>query len=403
ESLKGHFKVGCLISIFMHDIVTLVRCENYEKKNVLRAVRESIEHLGGFDGLIKKDARVFLKLNLLRGAKPEEVVTTHPAVVYAVAKTLKEYGARVIIGDSPGAGTPYKENVLKQVYTKCGLIEAATDAGAELNYDTSTVAVSYKEGKLIKQFNAIKPALDADNIISVAKGKTHGFTYITGAAKNLFGIIPGFEKAGYHAKLQTIDRFAVMLVDICEYAKPTLSFMDAITCMEGDGPGSGDPKDVGVIIASRNPHAVDAVFCDVIRIDCRTLPTITEAISRGLLNPDTIELRGVPVEEVQVADFRMPTTVGVGDGLIIDGVIQRLVKPLFKNAFVVKPFILKKVCVGCGICVKGCPVNAIVLKDRIAVIDYDKCIRCYCCHEFCPHHSIELRKSLLYKLSSKIL
>jgi uncharacterized protein (DUF362 family)/NAD-dependent dihydropyrimidine dehydrogenase PreA subunit len=387
----------------MKEIVSLVKCEDYDREKVLRAVQHSIEQLGGLDGIIKKDARVFLKVNLLRGAHPEEVVTTHPAFVYALAKTLKDYGARVIIGDSPGAGTPYKENILKQVYTKSGLIDAAKDAGVELNYDTSIVSISCKEGSLIKQFNAIKPALDADMIISVPKGKTHGFTYITGAVKNMFGIIPGFEKAGYHAKLQTIDRFAKMLVDICEYVKPTVSFMDAIICMEGDGPGSGDPKQVGVIIASRNPHALDAVFCDVIGIDCRTLPTITEAMSRGLLNLDNIEIRGAEAAAVQVPDFRMPTTVGAGDGLILNGVLQRIIKPLFKNAFVVKPFILKKVCVGCGICAKGCPVNAIELVDGKAVIDYNKCIRCYCCHEFCPHHSIELQKSLLYKLSSKIL
>ncbi|MCX7919614.1 MAG: DUF362 domain-containing protein [bacterium] len=387
----------------MHNIVSLIQCKNYERQNVLRAVQESIEELGGIGDIIQKDTRVFLKLNLLRAARPEEAVTTHPSFVYALAKTLKDYGAKVVIGDSPNAGVPYRESALKQVYSKCGILDVANEIGAELNYDTSIVAVSYKDGKLIKQFNAMKPALDADVLISVAKGKTHGFTYITGAVKNMFGLIPGFEKAGYHAKLQSLDRFATMLVDICDCVKPQLAFLDAITCMEGDGPGSGDPKEVGVIIASRNPHAVDAVFCDVIGIDCRRLPTIQEAISRNLLNLDTVELHGVSLSEVKVTNFKMPKTVGAGDGLILSGVIQRMVKPLFKTAFSVKPVIVKKVCIGCGICEQGCPVNAITLVEGKAVIDYDKCIRCYCCHEFCPHRSIELRKSMLYKISSKVL
>ncbi|MCE8424867.1 MAG: DUF362 domain-containing protein [Candidatus Methanoperedens sp.] len=124
----------------------------------------------------------------------------------------------------------YKENALRKVYDKCGLIKAADDAGAELNYDTSIVTVSCREGHIIKKFNAIKPALDADVLISLAKGKTHSFTGITGAVKNLFGIVPGFEKAGYHFKLQTIDRFSKMLLDICEYVKPELDYDKCIRC-----------------------------------------------------------------------------------------------------------------------------------------------------------------------------
>lgn len=387
----------------MKDIVSLTRCTDYERKNVLRAVEENIKNLGGLDTIIHKDSRVFLKVNLLRAAKPEEAVTTHPEVVYALAKTLKKHGAHVVIGDSPGTGTPYKENSLRKLYGKCGLIDVADDAGVELNYDTSVVTVSCREGRLIKQFNAIKPALDADVLISLAKGKTHSFTGITAAVKNLFGIVPGFEKAGYHFKLHTIDRFSKMLVDICEYAKPELSFIDAIVCMEGDGPSAGKPKEVGALIASRNPHAADAVFCDVIGIDRHTLPTIKEAMLRNLLDLENIDVRGANLADVQVKDFKMPATFGTGDGLIGEGALQPILRPLFKNAFAVKPSIMKEICVGCGICVKSCPMNAIILKDKVAQIDYDKCIRCYCCHEMCPHHSIELSKSALYKIMSKAI
>jgi uncharacterized protein (DUF362 family)/NAD-dependent dihydropyrimidine dehydrogenase PreA subunit len=388
----------------MNDIVSLTRCGNYERKNVLHAMEESIANLGGLDAIFKKDhPRIFLKVNLLRAAKPEEAVTTHPEVVYALAKILKENGASVVIGDSPGTGTPYKENSLKKVYRKCGLIDVAEDAGVELNYDTEVVTVSYREGLIIKQFNAIKPALDADVLISLAKGKTHSFTYITGAVKNLFGIVPGFEKAGYHFKLQSIDRFSTMLVDICESVKPDLSFIDAIVCMEGNGPSAGNPKKAGALIASLNPHAADAVFCDVIGIDGRTLPTIKEAMSRNLLDIGNLAVRGANIADMRVSDFAMPATYGIGDGLLGESALQPVLRPLFKDAFTVKPTILKEVCTGCGICVKSCPVSAIVLKNNVAVIDYDKCIRCYCCHEMCPHQSIELTGSTLYKIMSKAI
>lgn len=390
--------------IIMKDIVSLTRCANYERKNVLRAVEESITNLGGLDIIFKKDnPRIFLKVNLLRAAKPEEAVTTHPEVVYALAKILKENGASVVIGDSPGTGTPYKEKSLRKVYRKCGLIDAAEDAGVELNYDTRVETVSYREGRLIKQFNAIKPALDADVLISLAKGKTHSFTYVTGAVKNLFGMVPGFEKAGYHFKLQSIDRFSKMLVDICECVKPELSFIDAIVCMEGDGPSAGNPTEAGALIASWNPHAADAVFCDVIGIDGRSIPTIKEAMSRNLLELENMEVIGANIADMRVNDFKMPVTFGIGDGLLGEGALQPVLRPLFKDAFTVKPTILKEACIGCGICVKSCPVSAIVLKNKVAVIDSDKCIRCYCCHEMCPHHSIELSGTALYKIMSKII
>lgn len=386
----------------MKDLVSLTQCANYERKNVLRAMEESIRNLGGLDGIIKKDARIFLKVNLIMGASPREAVTTHPEVIYALAKILKDHGSSIVIGDSPGAGVPFTKKALQQVYSKCGYMDIANELDVELNYDTRAIAVSCHDGQMIKQFNAMKPVIDAEAVISLAKGKTHGFTYITGAVKNMFGIVPGFEKSAYHFKLQTLDRFSRMLVDICEFVKPALSITDAIVCMEGDGPCAGKTKNVGVLIASRNPHAVDAVFCEVIGVDCRTLPTISNAISRKLLNPGDIEVIGATAD-VQIADFKMPATVGVGDGLSGPGLRDRIIRPLFKEAFVVKPAIIKDKCSGCGICVKSCPVKAIVLKKNVAAINYDKCIRCYCCHEMCPQRSIELRKSMLYILARKFV
>ena len=64
----------------------------------------------------------------------------------------------------------------------------------------------------------------------------------TGGVKNLFGIIPGVSKAEYHFKMPEIKDFTDALVDICEYAKPTLTIMDGIIGMEGEGPSAGIPR-----------------------------------------------------------------------------------------------------------------------------------------------------------------
>jgi len=46
-------------------------------------------------------------------------------------------------------------------------------------------------------------------------------------------------------------------------------------------------------------------------------------------------------------------------------------------------------CIGCGICVKTCPVGTISLKNNKAVIDYSGCWGCDQCAEVCPQHALK--------------
>lgn len=46
-----------------------------------------------------------------------------------------------------------------------------------------------------------------------------------------------------------------------------------------------------------------------------------------------------------------------------------------------------RVCINCGVCVKGCPTEALTLEDKKVVWDEGKCIKCDQCIDICPHFS----------------
>ncbi|MBQ6906735.1 MAG: RnfABCDGE type electron transport complex subunit B [Clostridia bacterium] len=48
-------------------------------------------------------------------------------------------------------------------------------------------------------------------------------------------------------------------------------------------------------------------------------------------------------------------------------------------------------CLGCTLCTKQCPVNAIEMKGNVPVIDYDKCTFCGACAEKCPSKCISMQ------------
>jgi ferredoxin len=282
--------------------------------------------------------------------------------------------------------------------------QVAEEAGIECNFDTEHQVISYPEGELIKRFEIINPVLEADGMINLAKLKTHGFTLMTGAVKNIFGVIPGLAKPGYHAKLHDRDRFADMLLDLCTYVAPRLSFLDAVIGMEGDGPSAGAPRKLGLLLASANPLALDIVAGEIMGLEEKDNPLLVQARKQGM-HPSTfeeVEVVGMEKENLRVADFTLPSVIQSGTGINAPAWIQNIMQALLKNGVTAKPVILRDTCTGCGVCMKACPMDTITLtSDNKATIEYDNCIRCYCCHEMCPEKAIELRHGLLYKLFAR--
>ena len=248
--------------------VILLPCETYGEENIYSLMKKGLELLGGLPRLIGKEEKILLKPNLLKKAEVEKAVITHPVVVGAFARILREEGYKnIVLADSCGNGTTNK--VIKGTGMDDYLEKYQIPA---IDY-TEGVQVTYPEGIQAKEFILPKELLEADCVISLSKMKTHALERITGAVKNSYGFVYGRNKAIGHTKYPSADSFARMLIDLNRYVKPRLYIMDGIMAMEGNGPGSGDPAPMKVMLMSKDPVALDSVFARLVNLKPQLVPT----------------------------------------------------------------------------------------------------------------------------------
>jgi ferredoxin len=234
--------------------------------------------------------------------------------------------------------------------------------------------------------------LEADVVINLPKWKTHGMMLLTLGVKNLFGCIPGPQKALWHLKTGE-DRklFAQVLTDLYQIIHPSLTILDGIVGMEGNGPGSGDPIDLGLILASRDALSLDQVVCDLIGIPRNSLMTNQVALEEGV-GRDGIEIVGERLEDIRIPHFRLPPPSSPNWDL------PGFLRKALKNALTSKPVVEEKVCNACNRCINICPPRALERRETTLDFDYGKCIRCFCCQEVCPEGAISIKPGWGLKL-----
>lgn len=367
--------------------VSLVRCMDYERKTTMAAVRRAVDLLGGMTAFVKSGDRVLIKPNLLKAESPDSAVTTHPEVVRSVVRLVHECGGRPMVGDSPGMGD------LKKVAEKTGILDVVIEEGSEL-VEFIDVAKVKNRGRF-QRFEVARVAHEADVIINLPKLKTHGMTVLTGAVKNLFGCIPGKRKIQWHFNAGVNhDLFMRMLVELYAYLDPQITIMDAIVGMEGNGPGSGDPRPIGAILASGDGVALDIVAGKIVGVPPEKLPTIKAAAAAGIgtTSIDHIRVLGEALEDMAVSQYRLPLQTH------LEWQLPEWARKSLKNAFTVKPVINHAQCIRCGICQGHCPQKAIHSAGIHLQIRYRECIRCFCCQELCPKGAITIGRGWMLAL-----
>lgn len=375
------------------DPVSIIALDGYDLDTARTALADLLAPIGGLD-FVKAGMRIVIKANLVSAMAPDTAATTHHILLSALTEMLVERGATVVIGDSPGG--LYNSAFVGKVYRASG-VTACEEHGATLNRDFGESQAVFEEAKVLHTFTYTSYLDNADAIINFCKLKSHGMMSMSCAAKNMFGTIPGIIKPEYHYRFPNYSDFANMLLDIDEYFHPVISIADAVIGMEGNGPTAGTPRKIGCLIASHSPHALDVVAARIIGLDPMGIPTIAEAVNRGMLpeNLDEVNVIG-NAESFYMKDFETVTEKRslefTGNG---KNPIKRLFGKIAGAILKTRPVLKKDLCVGCGVCKNICPAKAIVIKDKKAVIDRSLCIRCFCCQEFCPKSAMKVRRTAL--------
>ena len=345
-----------------------------QKNEISEIIKNVFEIFGVKDKV--KDKKVLLKPNLLGPFPPERGVTTDPRIISAIVQELKRCSTKdIIVGDNSGSihFDPFK------IAEITGILDASD--GCYNNIAREVVEVKV-ESKFIEELFISKIVKEADYIINVPKFKTHSLTTITGAIKNMFGIIPGGKKAQLHTLNRSIYKFAELLVDIYQIRVPDLNIMDAIIGMEGAGPTNGKIRIINKIISSDNGISLDSVMAAMMGLKPVTIELLQIAKKRNL---GEIDISNIIIDgELKViSGFKTPN-----NGLL--QIIRKKAVPYIFSFAAVKPIVNHNKCRICQRCIEVCPTSAMNLTNKFPEADRKKCISCFCCDEHCPYGAIIL-------------
>ena len=373
--------------------VTVRRCPSYDQAVVKEAVvKLGEDSAGGWASILPRGSKVLIKPNLLTPATADEAVSPHPSVVRALVELCRDAGAASItIGDSPGFGTAQK------VAAKCGILDVARELGVEVVDFADSITVPAPAGFHNRSFSIARDIVEADVVINLAKLKTHAMMVMTLAVKNMFGAFVGKQKAQWHLQSgRSQDHFARMLVELAYTVKPAISVLDGVIGMEGNGPGSGTPRKLGFLAASRDMVSLDRVACAITGVAPDKVYIFKAARNLGLaVDLEGIRLSGDPIKPLSITDLKPASMMHVEGPAYF-----RPFAGLLRRSLTTRPAVDSSRCKGCAICREACPAAAITQPAPGACvrIDDERCIRCYCCQELCPEGAIAPRDAWALRL-----
>ena len=158
---------------------------------------------------------------------------------------------------------------------------------------------------------------------------------------------------------------------------------------------------MGALLAGTDPYEMDRLCAWLLNLREEEIPYLTAAKDRGLLAREGETLCLAEAEPFRIRDFQRS---GATSSWFAANPNDKPVRKLMKKGLAVllrsRPKLYEG-CTGCGHCAKLCPAHAITIKNKKAVIDRRKCVRCFCCQEFCPSGAMRVQRSPVARILSK--
>lgn len=338
-----------------------------------------IKERGGVHG-----KSVMLKPNLLAWRRADDIACVHPAVIVAAAKIFKEAGAaKIALLENPAVQT------VPAILQAMGILEELQEMGVYCetfrNYCRQETAekVRFHDLEIASEYR------DYDFVCDICKVKTHAMMTLTLCVKNLFGLVNGSARLGWHLAVgRDFEQFADLLLDLYLRVKPDFNIADGVICMEGNGPGSGNPAERNFFAGSIDSLALDRSLAELLGV--KDLLLLQNAEKRNL--DSSYENRG-DIPECAPLVLPDPPGIMLRWGLTLPPGIREWMRKFMLS----RPVLNENLCVGCGMCEKMCPPHSLKMKNGKPEFYLDTCIRCYCCQEHCPKGAIQSRKTFLMK------
>jgi uncharacterized protein (DUF362 family)/NAD-dependent dihydropyrimidine dehydrogenase PreA subunit len=364
--------------------IALYHCDSAEK--IPQRMQTAVESLGvDRTSALLRDRRVLLKPNVCIDHPPEKGATTHPAVLDAAIGIAKDLGAStIIVGDGAAVG------VKGRVFEHTGIKAVCERHGVKLR------DFNREQGRVVQLENAL--ALDSatiaetyfevDTVINLPVLKSNMLYWISGALKNMKGLLVGMEKHRPHYL-----GVPECVADLNRMVRQDLVIMDGFVGMMGDGPAAGSPADARLLVAGINPVAVDTVAARLMGFNPKRIPMILRAEEAGVGSSEH-EILGDPIDTFDL-EFEKPTVARNRLKSVLFDVGGRFFFRKMGEAsqMVVDP----EKCTLCGRCKTMCPFGAVAIENKTVTVDADRCEFCLCCTEVCKTEAIYLRGPLVHK------